>query len=170
MSAPGGVAPDASGGPMADPRRGSAVDLFLGFDGRLERERWLGAVALLVALAVATHVGTWLLVRAGLAGPRGRDLARLGVQVFLVVPWLALDWKRFHDLALPGALAALCPGLMLASRLWDAHAAGPAREPVASGLAWAQFALALVLAYALALRRGTTDANRYGADPRGTAS
>lgn len=159
MSEPGGVAPAEA---SADPRRGSAVDLLLGFGGRLERERWLGAVALLVALAVATHLGTWLLVRVGLASPRGRDLARLGVQAFLVVPWLALDWKRFHDLALPGALALACPGLMLANRLWDAGAAGPA-------LAWAQFALALVLAYALALRRGTPGPNRYGANPRGSA-
>jgi Protein of unknown function (DUF805) len=105
-----------------------SADAFLSFAGRLDRERWRVAVALLILANLATVGLTWWLTAQGLLPPAGRDRARLFVQVFTLVPWLAIDWKRFHDPGRPGALALICPGLYGASRLWEtpavaAHAA-----------------------------------------------
>ncbi len=155
---------------MAPAERGpSAADLFLSFEGRLDRERWLGAVALLLAVLVATHLATWRLAEAGLIGGPARDAVRVAAQAFLLVPWTALDWKRFHDLGHPGPLALVCPGLFALSRLWDA--AGPeGEEVVRTGLSLAQGIVALWLAYALAYLAGSPEPNPYGASPRAPAS
>ena len=152
-----------------------SADVFLSLEGRLDRERWLGAAALFVTLTVATYAATWALARQGLIGPGAREAIRAFVGVFLLVPWLTLDWKRFQDLGLSGRWALLCPGLLVAARLWDwpalAARVGPSRhEAVASALAWAQLAVAAALVYPLALRAGTAGPNRYGPDPRGCAS
>jgi uncharacterized membrane protein YhaH (DUF805 family) len=148
----------------AQGRRMSAADMFLTFEGRLDRERWLGAVALLIGVLVATHLATWRLAEAGLIGGRARDAARVFVQVFLLVPWTALDWKRFHDLGAPGPLALICPGLFVASRAWDGLApAGD--EIVRTTLSVAQGLVALWLAYALAYLAGSPEPNSHGAPP-----
>ncbi|HYF56443.1 MAG TPA: DUF805 domain-containing protein [Salinarimonas sp.] len=148
----------------AGARRGSAVDLFLGFEGRLDRERWLGAVALLLGLLLAAHLLTWQLAEAGRIGASGREAARVAVQAFLLVPWTALDWKRFHDLGQPGALALICPGLFAVSRLWDGI--GPMDdEMVRTALSVAQGVVALWLALTLAYRAGTPAPNPYGVPP-----
>lgn len=144
-------------------------DLFLSFEGRLDRERWLGAVSLFVAVVVATTVATWLAARAGWIGPAAVRGTRAFVGVGLLVPWLALDWKRFQDLDMPGRWALLCPSLVVAGHVLDlpetaarVRAAGTIRDT----LAWVQLALAAWLAYTLACRRGSEGPNRYGADPR----
>ncbi len=159
---------------MAEPgaRTRSAADMFLSFEGRLDRERWLGGVALLILMVLAAHFTTWRLERAGMIGPTARDGIRIFVQVFVLVPWTAMDWKRFHDLGQPGSLALICPGLYVVSRAWDAPAlAGlPGHEAVGAALSMAQIAVALWLAYALAYLAGSPEPNPYGASPRAPAS
>ena len=158
---------------MGEPeaRTRSAADMFLSFEGRLDRERWLGGVALLIVVVLAAHFATWRLVQAGIIGPMTRDGLRIFVQVFVLVPWTALDWKRFHDLGQPGPLALVCPGLYVVSRAWDAPAlAGlPCHEAVGAALSAAQIVVALWLAYALAYLAGSPEPNSYGAPP-GTPS
>ena len=148
-----------------------SADIFLSFEGRLDRERWLGAAALFVAIVIATYGVTWLLASAGLISPGSRDGLRAFVQVTLLVPWLTLDWKRFHDLGHSGAWAVICPSLILISLLWKrpamADRIGAPHELVASALDWLQLAVAVWLAYALAYRRGTDGPNRFGPDPGG---
>jgi uncharacterized membrane protein YhaH (DUF805 family) len=147
-----------------------SADIFLSFDGRLERERWLGAAALFVAIVTATYAVTWLLTWPGWISPGARDAVRAFVQVALLVPWLTLDWKRFHDLGRAGSWALICPSLILISRLWErpwiVDRIGPPHEILASGLDWVQLGVAVWLAYALAYLRGTEGANRFGPDPR----
>jgi uncharacterized membrane protein YhaH (DUF805 family) len=151
-----------------------AADIFLSFEGRLDRERWLGAAALFVILVLATYGATWLLGRNGAISFGAREAIRTFVQIALLVPWFALDWKRFHDLGVSGRWAMICPGLIILSRIgeWPFVAAGlgAAHEPIAAAIAWAQFAVALWLAYALAYRQGIAGPNAYGPDPRGVAS
>ena len=72
--------------------------IFLSFEGRLDRERWLGAAGLFVAIVVATYLATWALAREGAISPGAREAIRTFVQIALLVPWFALDWKRFHEL------------------------------------------------------------------------
>jgi uncharacterized membrane protein YhaH (DUF805 family) len=145
-----------------------SADVFLSFAGRLDRERWRAAVALLILVNLAAVGLTWWLTAQGLLSPGGRDRARVFVQAFTLVPWLAVDWKRFHDRGRPGALALICPGLYGASRLWEtplaAHA--PAHGAIEALLSWAQFGVALWLIYALALASGAEGPNPYGPDPR----
>lgn len=148
-----------------------SADIFLSFEGRLDRERWLGAAGLFVAVVVATYAATWLLASQGAISPRASEAARTFVQIALLAPWFALDFKRFHDLGRSGRWAMICPGLIILSRVWAwpavAARAGAAHEPVATALAWAQLAVALWLAYALACRPGEDGPNAYGPDPRG---
>jgi uncharacterized membrane protein YhaH (DUF805 family) len=146
-----------------------SADVFLSFAGRLDRERWRVAVALLILANLATVGLTWWLTAQGLLPPAGRDRARLFVQAFTLVPWLAIDWKRFHDRGRPGALALICPGLYGAPRLWEAPAVAahaPAHGAIETLLSWAQFGVALWLTYALALASGAEGPNPYGPDPR----
>jgi uncharacterized membrane protein YhaH (DUF805 family) len=147
-----------------------SADLFLSFEGRLERERWLGAAAFFVAIVIATYAVTWLLTWLGWISAGSRDGLRAFVQVTLLVPWLTLDWKRFHDLGHSGVWAVICPSLILFSLVWKrpamADRIGAPHELVATGLDWLQLAVAVWLAYALAYRRGTEGPNRFGPDPR----
>jgi uncharacterized membrane protein YhaH (DUF805 family) len=150
-----------------------SADLFLSFEGRLDRERWRRAAGLFVLVNLVTVGLTWWLMAQGLLSSAGRDRARVFVQISTLVPWLALDWKRFQDLGRPGRLALICPGLYAASRLWEtptvaAHA--PAHDLVEALLSWAQFGVALWLIYALAIASGTEGPNPYGPDPREAAS
>jgi uncharacterized membrane protein YhaH (DUF805 family) len=151
-----------------------SADVFLSFEGRLDRERWLGAAALIVGLVVATYAGTWGLARGGAISLPVRDAVRAFVQTALLVPWFALDWKRFHDLGVSGRWAMICPGLIVLSRVWAwpavetwaASWAGPAHEAVGAAIAWAQLAVAAWLAYTLAYRAGDEGPNAYGPNPR----
>jgi uncharacterized membrane protein YhaH (DUF805 family) len=149
-------------------------EIFLSFEGRLDRERWLGAAGLFAVIVVATYVATWLLWRNGALSFGAREAIRAFVQIALLVPWFALDWKRFHDLGHSGRWAMICPALIVVSRMWEwpavAARAGAAREPVGHALAWAQLAVALWLAYALAYRRGQAGVNAYGPEPEGIVS
>jgi hypothetical protein len=65
----------------------------------------------------------------------------------------------------------ICPALIIVSRIleWPSVEAriGPAHAALGSAVAWAQLAVALWLAYALAGRAGQEGPNAYGADPRG---
>lgn len=148
-----------------------SADVFLSFEGRLDRERWLGAAALFVATVVATYLATWLLAHRGAISWRAAEAVRTFVQIALLAPWFTLDWKRFRDLGRSGRWAMVCPSLIMLSRAWSwpavAARAGAAHEPVAAALAWAQLAVALWLAYALACRPGQEGPNAYGPDPRG---
>lgn len=148
-----------------------SADIFLSFEGRLDRERWLGAAGLLVGIVVATYAATGLLSWQGAISFRTSEAIRIFVQIALLVPWFALDWKRFQDLGHSGRWAAICPSLIILSRAWGwpgvAAFAGPAHDPVGTAIAWAQLAVALWLAYALALRPGEEGPNAYGPDPRG---
>ena len=96
------------------------------------------------------------------------------MQIALLVPWFALDWKRFHDLGVSGRWAMICPSLIILARIleWPSVEAriSPAHAALGSAVAWAQLAVALWLAYALAGRAGQEGPNAYGADPRGIAS
>lgn len=145
----------------------SAADVFLSFEGRLERERWLGAVALLIALLVAGHVVVGQLSSRGVVGPLTSEAGLLFLRAFLLAPWMALDWKRFHDRGRTGALALICPGLFVISQTLDHPAlAGAARDGVAVALSWSQFLVALWLVHALAYSRGDEGDNRFGPPPR----
>ena len=146
-----------------------SADVFLSFKGRLDRERWRAAVALFILVNLATVGLTWWLTARGFLSPAGRDRARIFVQVFTLVPWLAVDWKRFQDRGQPGRLALICPGLYGASRLWEASIVTvhvPAHGAIEALLSWVQFGVALWLIYALALASGTEGPNVYGPDPR----
>jgi uncharacterized membrane protein YhaH (DUF805 family) len=147
-----------------------SADIFLSFDGRLDRERWLGAAALFAAIVIAAYAATWLLARTGWISAGARDAVRAFVQVTLLVPWLTLDWKRFQDLGHSGAWAVICPSLILISLVWKrpamADRIGAPHELVASALDWLQLAVAVWLVYALAYRRGTDGPNRFGPAPR----
>jgi uncharacterized membrane protein YhaH (DUF805 family) len=145
------------------------LDIFLSFEGRLDRERWLGAAALLVTLVVAVYAMTWLLVRSDAIAARSSEAIRVFAQMALLAPWLPLDWKRFHDLDLAGGWAVLCPSLIVVGRTLEWPAIGervPARDLVETSASWVQLGLAATLAYLLAYRRGTQGPNRYGADPK----
>jgi len=147
----------------------NAADVFLSLDGRLDRERWLGGVALLVLMIAATHAATWQAAAHGLMDGRTRDMARAFVQAFALAPWAALDWKRFHDIGRPGSLALVCPGLYAASRIWDAPALAalaPGHAAVAAALSWTQVLVSVWLAYALACLAGSPGPNAYGPPPR----
>lgn len=148
-----------------------SADIFLSFEGRLDRERWLGAAGLLVAIVVATYAATWLASSQGALSFRASEAVRTFVQIALLAPWFALDWKRFHDLGRSGRWAMVCPSLIVLSRVWAwpgvAAFAGSAHAPVGTAIAWAQLAVALWLAYALALRPGEEGPNAHGPDPRG---
>ena len=112
---------------------------------------------------------TWWLTARGFLSPAGRDRARVFVQIFTLVPWLTIDWKRFQDRGQPGRLALVCPGLYVGSRLWETPlvaARAPAHELIETFLSWAQFGVALWLIYALAIAAGTKGRNVYGPDPR----
>jgi uncharacterized membrane protein YhaH (DUF805 family) len=147
-----------------------AADIFLSFEGRLDRERWLGAAALFVTLVLATYAATWLLARNGAISFGAREAIRTFVQIALLVPWFALDWKRFQDLGVSGRWAMICPSLIILARMleWPSVEAriGPAHAALGSAVAWAQLAVALWLAYVLAGRAGQEGPNAYGADPR----
>jgi uncharacterized membrane protein YhaH (DUF805 family) len=145
-----------------------AADLLLSFDGRVDRARWLKCVAAILALIVGAYVLAGYLHGAGAIGAAARDAIRIFVSTALVLPWLALDWKRFHDLGRQGAWAVLCPGLHALSRLWDlpnVAAAAPAHHAVRVLLSGGQLLLALVLIYLLAFLPGTPGDNAYGPDP-----
>jgi uncharacterized membrane protein YhaH (DUF805 family) len=145
------------------------ADVFLSFEGRLDRRRWIAAASIFVGAIALTYLATWLLDRRGLIAAAPRDMARTFVQAFVLVPWLAVDWKRFQDLDRSGRLALVCPGLFLASLAWDllgARAGAPVRETVATGLAWSQLFVALWLAPVFLLMAGTDGPNRFGPDPR----
>jgi uncharacterized membrane protein YhaH (DUF805 family) len=145
----------------------SAADVFLSFEGRLERERWLGAVALLVALMLAGHFALGELASRGVILPASAESARLFLRASLLAPWIALDWKRFHDRGRTGALALICPGLFVTSQAIDHPAlAGAMRDAVAVLLSWSQLLVALWLVYALAYARGDAGDNRFGPPPR----
>lgn len=147
----------------------SLTDLFLAFDGRLDRDRWIAAAGLLIGLILGTFVVTWMGVRGGWLSPAMRDMIRAFVQVFVLLPWLSLDWKRFQDADDPGLLALICPGLYALARLLELpliERAMPGHEQVALGLAGVQVAVAIWLVYVLAFRSGTPGENRFGPDPR----
>jgi uncharacterized membrane protein YhaH (DUF805 family) len=145
-------------------------EIFLSFEGRLDRERWLGAAGLFAALVIATYLATWLLWRNGALSFGACEAIRTFVQIALLVPWFALDWKRFHDLGQSGRWAMICPSLIILSRVWGwpavAARAGSLHEPVGTAMGWAQLAVAAWLAYALAYRRGTPGPNAYGPVPK----
>jgi uncharacterized membrane protein YhaH (DUF805 family) len=149
-------------------------EIFLSFEGRLDRERWLGAAGLFVAIVVATYLATWALARHGAISPALREAIRSFVQIALLVPWFALDWKRFHDIGRSGRWAMICPSLIILSRLWEwpavATRAGPAHAAVGLGIAWAQLAVVGWLAYVLAYRAGDPGPNAYGPAPDGTVA
>jgi len=150
-----------------------SADLFLSFEGRLDRERWRRAAGLFVLVNLVTVGLTWWLMAQGLLSSAGRDRARVFVQISTLVPWLALDWKRFQDRGRPGRLALICPSLYAASRLWEAPtvaAHAPAHDLVEALLSLAQLGVALWLIYALAIASGTEGPNPYGPDPREAAS
>ena len=146
-----------------------AADIFLSFEGRLDRERWLGAAALFVTLVLATYAATWLLARNGAISFGAREAIRTFVQApgAVVRPRLeAIPGSRRlrpvgDDLPEPDHRLA-DPGVAL-RRSADRCGARGARI----GVAWAQLAVALWLAYALAGRAGQEGPNAYGADPRG---
>jgi uncharacterized membrane protein YhaH (DUF805 family) len=143
-------------------------DAYLSFEGRIARGRWRLAAAGLVAGLVLVYAATHALESSGLLGPDGRDRVRVFVQVALLGPWLALDWKRFHDLGRPGSLALACPGLFLLSLVWDRPAVAalaPAHGSLTVALSWAQGALALALVVILPFVGGTRGENRYGPEP-----
>jgi len=149
-----------------------AADIFLSFEGRLDRERWLGAAALFVTLVLATYGATWLLARNGAISFGAREATRTFVQIALLVPWFAIDWKRFQDLGVSGRWALICPALIILARIWDwpyvEARFGPAHGTIGSAVAWSQLAVALWLAYALAYRQGIEGPNAHGPDPRDT--
>ena len=144
-----------------------AADIFLSFEGRLDRERWLGAAALFVTLVLATYAATWLLARNGAISFGAREAIRTFVQIALLVPWFALDWKRFQDLGVSGRWAMICPSLIIPGVALRRSADRCGARGARIGVAWAQLAVALWLAYALAGRAGEEGPNAYGADPRG---
>jgi uncharacterized membrane protein YhaH (DUF805 family) len=145
-------------------------EIFLSFEGRLDRERWLGAAGLFVATVVATYLATWLLWRGSALSFSAREAIRTFVQIALLVPWFALDWKRFHDIEHSGRWAMICPSLIILSRTWDwpavAARAGTTHEPIGLALSWLHLAVAAWLAYALAYRRGEPGPNAYGPEPQ----
>lgn len=149
-------------------------EVFLSFEGRLDRDRWLLAAGVLLLANVAAFSLSWWLEGRGAIGAGARDTIRACVAVFTMVPWAAIDWKRMHDIDQPGRLALVCPALFVAARIWELPAVA-ALVPGMHGtveelIAWAQFFLALFLAYAYIFITGTPGPNRFGEDPRGSAS
>ena len=146
------------------------ADLFLSPDGRLDRERWLGAVALLIALLAAASIATWLLEARGALGPGSGERVRAFLFAATMAPWTMIDWKRFQDRDMPGTWALLCPGLHAASLVaaspWLAGTA-LARPGFALYLSCLQLGIAVWYVYELAWCEGMPGQNRYGPDPRG---
>jgi uncharacterized membrane protein YhaH (DUF805 family) len=144
-------------------------ELFLSFEGRLSRERWLGAVAFLIGIIVCGVAITQVLFWTGALTPSTRDKIRIFIWFMLVIPWLALDWKRFHDRGKSGAYALACP---LAQMLYLALslpvlASYAATAPLLKLTLTLQLSIALWYAYDLAYRQGDVDTNVYGVDPTG---
>lgn len=148
------------------------AELFLSNEGRLDRERWLGAVAALLLGIVAVTLLSWMLHRHGWIGAGARDRLRLFVGAAFAVMWVILDWKRFQDRGLPGLCALACPGLYALSALLAMLGIArqvPLHDFVTLYLGCAQFGVAVWYTIDLARLDGTPGANAYGPDPRGPA-
>jgi uncharacterized membrane protein YhaH (DUF805 family) len=147
-----------------------SVDIFLSNDGRLDRERWLGAAACLILIMASIWAATWILSRAGVMIPTSRDKVRLFAWAVLVVMWVMLDWKRFQDRDLIGSFALICPGLQAVSYLLElprVAAILPGHSAMVLFLGIVQCAVAVWYAIELGYRQGTDGYNTYGPDPRG---
>jgi uncharacterized membrane protein YhaH (DUF805 family) len=142
-------------------------ELFLSFEGRLSRERWLGAVAFLVALIVCGVVITQLLFWAGILTASTRDKIRIFIWFMLVIPWLALDWKRFQDRGRSGAYALACPLAQILYLALSLPLLAPyaATAPLIKLILTLQLSIAFWYAYDLAYRQGDVGVNAYGVDP-----
>jgi hypothetical protein len=90
-----------------------SLGIFFDLDGRLDRERWLGAAAVLVCLFVLVWLGAVLGLRLGVISVEGKKQVMLFTWAFLSIFWVVIDWKRFQDLALWGGFALVCPVLTL---------------------------------------------------------
>lgn len=148
----------------------TSVDLFLSFEGRLDRARWLGAAFVLALAFCAAFLLAALIQGAGLIRPGGAATVMAVIGAVLAVPFAAIDWKRFQDLGQPGLFALAWPLASLLDQGWERL--GPGFPPaVEHSLGMLIFGARLILVVwyvtSLAGRSGEAGTNRYGADPLG---
>lgn len=121
-----------------------ASDMFLSFEGRLDRERFLGGCALLVTLVLMSAVWAWAGEHYGLVSAEGGSKLVVFAAASTVLPFVALAWKRFEDRGWPGFCALALPGVVIANMIWDmpsVAALAPWREEIGLWLLWAHLAV-----------------------------
>jgi uncharacterized membrane protein YhaH (DUF805 family) len=143
------------------------TDQLLSFEGRLSRERWLGSVSLLVMLFVVVGIMTYALHKLNIISLTTSDRTRTFCWFMLMVPWLALDWKRFQDRGRWGAFALICP---LAQCFYFLAASQSMMRIVGSSflvhtIMTIQLFIGAWYAYELAYKKGDEGYNAYGAQP-----
>ncbi len=139
-------------------------DLFLSFEGRLNRERWLGAVMFLVALFIIISLISLVLDNINVISRLNAERVRIFTWVVLMVPWLVIDWKRFHDRGKWGVCALACP-LGQALYAGAMHSSISSTSPLLLMITFMQIIIAAWYIYDLAYCVGESGANRYGVDP-----
>jgi len=136
------------------------AQLLFSFDGRISRQRFWFAVAIVVAMELTCRLATYQFA----------DGERIGAIVSLAFtyPEFAVFAKRGHDRNIPPQVIG---AFFLLSVMMDfltvIGMAGTGEEPSALQLVLAvpSMLFAVVLLIELGMRRGTAGPNRYGPDP-----
>jgi len=136
------------------------INLFTSFEGRISRQPFWIAWAVLIAIEIAISFIT------------DEDSARLSavLDLVLIYPEFAVCAKRGHDRNTPAwvsglffALGAVFDLMILGGFIVNADLTNP--TPLVYALLVPLGVFALVLIVDLGLRRGTVGPNRYGPDP-----
>ena len=166
------------------------TNVLFSFDGRIGRKMlWIYSIIwflLIVVFAVLAGVGLMAYVHAAdpsLTVPevveRTKELApwvKLALGIVLMYPWVALGAKRFHDRGKPTWLALVGAAAYILLALLDPELTGMKFEdsPVFTGsyvgIGMLNIVLGIWYLIELGFLRGTVGPNRYGPDPRDTAS
>src|SRR5262245_35947681 len=137
------------------------LSLFTSFEGRISRQPFWIAWAVLIAVDIALYFVTQRL---------NDDRIDAVADLVMLYPQFAVSAKRGHDRNTPAwvvgaffALLAIFDLLVLGG--WMSPATLERQTPLATGILIPIAIFALVLIIDLGFRRGTVGPNRYGPDP-----
>ena len=147
--------------------KGTARLLFA-FDGRTGRTGfWLGLL-LVLAVALAVHLGVVRVFGATGAPTLAFVLLSFPLYFALLWPLAALGAKRFHDRGRPGWLSVVAlgpPYLLTIADALDLSGTGESATWLGSVLSWAALLCVLWAVIELGLMPGDPDPNRFGPPP-----
>ena len=150
-------------------------NLFLGFDGRINRKPyWLGVLCIIVASIVLTF-GVYLVLGLSwetILGADARTTAAVNliVTALVIYPSVAVMVKRLHDRNRSGWWAiVLYAFVVFAQTLQIAGFGGTAEapSPISLGLGIVYLIMGIWLLIELGFLKGTQGPNRHGPDPLG---